>query len=77
MHSKPCQRQLLAHGSVASVEECGCGIVHVTVGPLSLRLQATAMSELANTLTQAVESLDYRRRQAADDLRLMMYGRLD
>jgi hypothetical protein len=44
----------LAESSVAGVDVCGCGILHLHLGPLTLRLAPCALSELLGTLGQAV-----------------------
>lgn len=40
------------------VVECGCGTIHVTVGPVSLALDEKALRNLHEMLAQAIANLD-------------------
>ena len=51
--TNPCRRELLARSETASVERCACGTVHLTIGPLTLRLPPSALSSLASTLYES------------------------
>lgn len=52
--SSPCQRTRLAEGSVASVDLCDCGVLHVNLGAISVRLCPRALADLISTLSHAV-----------------------
>lgn len=59
----PRKRHTLSSGLVAEIEHCaGCGLVHLHIGALTLRLQPAALHDLRNTLDRAVAALP---RQAA------------
>lgn len=53
MDSATCTRRTLAAGDFALVERCNCGAVHVTIGAVTLRLAASAIGPLAETLAAA------------------------
>jgi hypothetical protein len=55
--SNPCRRELLARSETASVERCACGTVHLTIGPLTLRLPPSAVESLASTLHESARVL--------------------
>lgn len=55
--TNPCRRELLARSETASVERCACGTVHLTIGPLTLRLPPSAVESLASTLIESVRAL--------------------
>lgn len=59
--SHVCHRVRLAESSVASVDMCDCGVMHLNMGPFSLRLCPHAMSELLSTLGRAVAAHAARR----------------
>lgn len=51
----PCRRVVLARGVVCDIELCpACNLFHVNVGAVSLRLQPTAVRDLAQTLCLAL-----------------------
>jgi hypothetical protein len=50
-------RTVVAAGSFSAVERCDCGAVYLTVGPMSLKLDPRALSELRSTLDRAVRVL--------------------
>jgi hypothetical protein len=52
--STDCPRTRLAQGALAAVDACRCGMLQVHLGALTLRLAPCALTELANTLNQAV-----------------------
>ncbi len=54
------KRSLVAHGPASQVEECTCGILHVTIGALTVRLQVEVVASLAETLTEAVRRIEAR-----------------
>ena len=47
-------RSRLADGPICSVEECSCGVMHLTIGPVTLRLQAEAVESMWVTLGEAI-----------------------
>jgi hypothetical protein len=49
-----CPRTRLVKGSLAAVDSCGCGMLQLHIGALTLRMAPCALEELASTLTQAV-----------------------
>lgn len=53
----------LAEGSLAAVDRCECGTLHVHVGAVTLRLHADALTELIGTLGHALVEL--RQREAS------------
>jgi hypothetical protein len=50
---------MLAAGDFATVEQCSCGSVHVTIGAVTLRLQASAITPLAAALSEAARTLTF------------------
>ena len=48
-----CARTRLAESDVAAVDACDCGLVHLHLGPLSLRMTPTSLHGLLLTLAQA------------------------
>ncbi len=61
MNRRGCSRDILAESSIGSIERCSCGCVHLTLGPLSLRLDEAAIVGLAAMITRAVATLENRR----------------
>lgn len=49
----PCVRTRLAENHIAAVDVCECGMMHLHLGPFSLRLTADALTSLLETLAQA------------------------
>jgi len=49
-----CRRTRLAESSVATVDVCDCGVMHLHLGAVSLRIAPCALDELLSTLEQAV-----------------------
>lgn len=47
-------RRLIAQGPVCTVEECSCGVLHVTLGALTIRLQREAVGSIFETLGEAL-----------------------
>ncbi len=45
-----CRRRVLARNSTAMLEACACGSLHLSLGPMTLRLDAGAAQEIANVL---------------------------
>jgi hypothetical protein len=46
-------RRLLVQGSITAVEHCRCGAVYLSVGPVCLRLESSALRELAEVALEA------------------------
>ena len=46
-------RQLLAENGLGRIERCGCGMIHLTVGALTLRLTPEMIAQLFLLLTGA------------------------
>jgi hypothetical protein len=67
MHQQPCPRRVLSLGDFASIEECACGSVHLNVGAVTLRLQASAFAAFAAVVEEAARAhlLARVRREAA------------
>ena len=53
----PCTRKLLAGGNSCRVEACSCGHVHVTAGPITLRMEPGALQAFAAVLARAATAL--------------------
>ena len=47
-------RHALASNGPCSIESCDCGVLHVTVGMITMRLQPTTARALADTLLRAL-----------------------
>ena len=59
----PRNHRTLASGLITDIEHCeGCGLVHLNIGALTLRLRLAALHDLRDTLNRAVAALP---RQAA------------
>jgi hypothetical protein len=52
-----CRRRVVAQGPACSIEECACGVVHLTVGVFTIRLQAEVVASIWETLGVALERL--------------------
>ncbi|HEX7666108.1 MAG TPA: hypothetical protein VF407_16385 [Polyangiaceae bacterium] len=63
MNCRPA-REVIAQGQVCQVEECSCGVLHVTVGALTLRLAPEVVASLRDTLDDALDVLLDRRELA-------------
>lgn len=48
---------MLAATDFAVVEECSCGSIHLTVGPVTLRLTTEALPMLASVVGDAARTL--------------------
>jgi len=56
-----CERRRLAAEGQNAVDVCGCGAIHLTVGPVTIRLEAEAYRELASTISAGASRLDSHR----------------
>jgi hypothetical protein len=54
-----CVREGLAKGRSVSVERCSCGHVHVTLGPLTVRIDADTLAELAHVVGSAQRAVEH------------------
>ncbi len=58
MHDQTCcHRTTLACGPAGLVQLCGCGAVHLSVGPVTMRLTPQACESLSRTLADAAGQL--------------------
>jgi hypothetical protein len=48
-----CNRTRLAEGDIAAVDVCDCGLLHLHIGPFSLRLTPCSLHGLLATLASA------------------------
>lgn len=71
MNDTHCRRKRLAESSVAMVEQCTCGKLHLHVGPVTLHFERDAFAALVHTLETAVNTCQSERHRIADDLRLL------
>jgi hypothetical protein len=58
-------RRLIARGPVCIVEECTCGVLHVSVGVLTLRLQKEVVASIWETLGEALQQRSGRHAEAS------------
>lgn len=55
MHaSSTCIRETLANGPICRVDRCACGMLHLTVGPMTVRLDAESCLSISCTLQEAL-----------------------
>ena len=52
-----CSRTLLAETTHCRIERCRCGVLHLTVGPLTLRTTPDVLRSLAAAATDALGTL--------------------
>jgi hypothetical protein len=52
-----CERRKLAVCGSVKIEMCDCGVVHLTIGCLTLRFDPSAYRELANTVSESIDNL--------------------
>lgn len=69
MSTGPCDRTLLAAAPGARVEACTCGLIHLSVGAVTLRLAPDACEQLTTVLARGV--LERRRLMARPTLSLV------
>jgi hypothetical protein len=68
-----CARELLARGLVTQVELCShCGVLHFTIGSLTMRIDPAACRDVAETLAAALGELDRRATAATRRPRLQL-----
>jgi hypothetical protein len=56
------------------VLECGCGTIHVTVGPVTLALDPQALRTLHKMLGRAIEAEEVNRHQLSDPEPFLMHS---
>ncbi|MEW5849113.1 MAG: hypothetical protein AB2A00_09870 [Myxococcota bacterium] len=66
MSEHGCRRERIAYSRMGSVELCSCGMCHLTVGALTLRMDPAALNQLAATMTHAAAVLERRRQDPQD-----------
>ena len=49
--------RVFAHGLFCSIEECSCGVLHVTFGPVTIRIQPEIAESMWMTLGEAIQRL--------------------
>ncbi len=59
-----CHRIVISSGECAEVARCECGHLHVSLGPLTVRLEEHVLRSLFETLKQTVAVLDRTRERA-------------
>ena len=57
-------RRVVAQGPVCTVEECACGVLHVTIGVFTIRLQTEVVASIWETLGEALHRVCRRARTA-------------
>lgn len=57
--NEPCLpgRRVVAQGPYCSIEECSCGVLHVTLGVLTIRLQSEVVVSVWQTMGEALARL--------------------
>jgi len=56
------------------VVECGCGTIHVTVGPVTLALDPHALRTLYEMLGQAIDAEETNKHQLSDPEPFLMHA---
>lgn len=59
--SCPPRRSRLAEGPFCSIDECGCGTLHLSVGALTLRLEPEVAESIWNTIGHGLNRLAARK----------------
>lgn len=49
-----CCRRILSKSGSSMLETCGCGALHLTIGPLTVRLDSAAAFELSTVLNRGM-----------------------
>ena len=52
-----CSRRVVASGELVVVEQCCCGVVHITIGAVTVRAPAGVVAPIADTLREAAIAL--------------------
>ncbi len=66
-HHPDDHRTSLVHGRLVAVDQCACGVVHCTIGAITLHLQRDAFCEVADALSSAAVALVARSLGPVDD----------
>ena len=66
MSPPPCCRTLLARGPSAEVARCSCGHIHLSLGPVTIRLDAETLHAAWHTLGDALRALANEGRETAE-----------
>ncbi len=54
--SEQCEQTVLARGAGSEVRYCSdCRVFHINIGPLTVRLEASAAQDLRDTVSMALE----------------------
>ena len=64
MEETNCRRHTLSQHGPFLVESCGCGMVHLTFGFMTLRIAPSAVDALCATLLEAVQNFERPQAQA-------------
>lgn len=64
MTASPCCRTLLARSPCAEVTRCSCGHVHLSLGPVTIRLDEDTLHAAWHTLGDALRALAEARHEA-------------
>jgi hypothetical protein len=64
MSDTSCTRQTLAQASHCKVELCDCGVLHLTVGPVTFRTTPDMTESFLATLSEAVQVMALRNAHA-------------
>lgn len=54
----------LVDGDAVTIDQCGCGAIHLTIGAVTLRLQPEAFATVASAVAEAATVLAVRRHAA-------------
>jgi hypothetical protein len=57
LSSPSCARRILSSGDCSSVEQCSCGMVHLTIGGVTMRLSPGAFPQIAATISEAARMM--------------------
>lgn len=52
----PTGRNVIARGDACTIEQCGCGVLHVTIGVVTMRLHPSAVASMYETIGEALAS---------------------
>ena len=59
MPTTPCCRTLLARGPSAEVTRCTCGHLHLSVGPVTIRMDEDTLHAAWHTVGEALRALSH------------------
>ena len=66
MSAPPCCRTLLARGPSAEIARCSCGHIHLSLGPVTIRLDAETLHAAWHTMGDALRALADERHGTAE-----------